>query len=64
MIEAVIRWSVTNRFFVLLAAVVLLAGGALALRTTRDPRRLAARWDRATDRPQRTQINLSLFTSL
>jgi Cu(I)/Ag(I) efflux system membrane protein CusA/SilA len=34
MIEAIIRWSVTNRFFVLLAAVILAATGVFALRNT------------------------------
>ncbi|HEY5647258.1 MAG TPA: efflux RND transporter permease subunit, partial [Pseudomonadales bacterium] len=34
MIEAVIRWSVTNRFFVVLAALLLLGGGIIALRST------------------------------
>ncbi len=34
MIAALIRWSVRNRFFVLLAAVALIAAGALAVRTT------------------------------
>ena len=34
MIAALIRWSVRNRFFVLLAAVALIAAGALAARTT------------------------------
>lgn len=34
MIAAVIRWSLANRFFVLLGALVLLAGGLVALRET------------------------------
>ncbi|PIB92363.1 efflux RND transporter permease subunit [Caulobacter sp. FWC2] len=34
MIAAVIRWSLGNRFFVLLGALVLLAGGLVALRET------------------------------
>ncbi len=34
MIAALIRWSVRNRFFVLLAALALIAAGALAVRTT------------------------------
>jgi Cu(I)/Ag(I) efflux system membrane protein CusA/SilA len=34
MIEAIIRWSVTNRFFVLLAALILAATGVFALRNT------------------------------
>ncbi len=34
MIAAVIRWSLANRFFVLLGALVLLAGGLVALRAT------------------------------
>ncbi len=34
MIESVIRWSVANRFFVLLATLLLLGGGIVALRTT------------------------------
>ena len=34
MIEAIIRWSVHNRFFVLLAMVMILGGGAYALKNT------------------------------
>jgi Cu(I)/Ag(I) efflux system membrane protein CusA/SilA len=34
LIAAVIRWSLANRFFVLLGALVLLAGGLVALRET------------------------------
>ena len=34
MIAAVIRWSLANRFFVLLGALALLAGGLVALRST------------------------------
>jgi len=34
MIAAVIRWSLANRFFVLLGALALLAGGLVALRET------------------------------
>ncbi|OYX95410.1 MAG: hypothetical protein B7Y78_05120, partial [Caulobacter sp. 35-67-4] len=34
MIAAVIRWSLANRFFVLLGAMVLLASGLVALRET------------------------------
>ena len=34
MIAAVIRWSLANRFFVLLGALALLAGGLVALRAT------------------------------
>jgi len=34
MIEAIIRWSVGNRFFVLLATVVLVIGGIFSLRNT------------------------------
>ena len=34
MIAAVIRWSMANRFFVLLGALALLAGGLVALRAT------------------------------
>jgi len=34
LIAAVIRWSLANRFFVLLGALVLLAGGLVALRAT------------------------------
>ena len=34
MIAALIRWSVANRFFVILGALVLLAAGVLAVRNT------------------------------
>nr|WP_320135704.1 efflux RND transporter permease subunit [uncultured Amphritea sp.] len=34
MIESIIRWSVGNRFFVLLAAVVLVGGGLFSLKNT------------------------------
>ena len=34
MIEAIIRWSVGNRFFVLLATFTLIGGGLFALKTT------------------------------
>ena len=34
MIAAIIRWSMANRFFVLLGALALLAGGLVALRAT------------------------------
>ena len=34
MIEAVIRWSVNNRFFVLLATAILVGVGVFALRNT------------------------------
>ncbi len=34
MIAALIRWSVANRFFMLIGAVALLAAGVLALRST------------------------------
>jgi Cu(I)/Ag(I) efflux system membrane protein CusA/SilA len=34
MIEAIIRWSVGNRFFVLLATVILIGAGVFALRNT------------------------------
>ncbi len=34
MITAIIRWSVSNRFFVLLASIILLGGGIFAVRDT------------------------------
>ena len=34
MIARLIRWSVANRFFVILGALVLLAAGVLAVRNT------------------------------
>jgi len=34
MIEAIIRWSISNRFFVLLATFILVAGGLFSLKNT------------------------------
>ena len=34
MIAAVIRWSVTNRFFVLLLTAILIGGGLFAVKNT------------------------------
>ena len=34
MIEAVIRWSVSNRFFVLLATIIIVGGGLVTMKNT------------------------------
>ena len=34
MIESIIRWSVGNRFFVILATVILVGAGVFSLRNT------------------------------
>ena len=34
MIEAIIRWSVSNRFFVLLATIIIVGGGLVTMKNT------------------------------